>query len=56
MLYFVLRKYAWGPIIAGLDSREQVILQARAEAEQVKADAQKLQLELRRSGITEPVP
>jgi len=46
LLFFILRKYAWGPIIAGLDSREQVILQARAEAEQVKAEAQKLHLEL----------
>jgi F-type H+-transporting ATPase subunit b len=46
VLLFVLSKYAWGPMIAGLDRREQDIASAVEEAKKVKEDARELQQQL----------
>jgi F-type H+-transporting ATPase subunit b len=42
LLLFVLRKVAWGPLIEGLDKREEGIRQAIAEAEESRRKAQAL--------------
>ncbi|MBX7165683.1 MAG: F0F1 ATP synthase subunit B [Pirellulales bacterium] len=42
MLLATLKKFAWGPISAGLDRREERITSAIATAEQANQDAQKL--------------
>lgn len=46
-LVFVLGKYAWGPIMQGLEKREQGIASHHADAEKAKADAEKLLAEVR---------
>jgi F-type H+-transporting ATPase subunit b len=38
ILFFVLRKFAWGPILEGLKKREQTIEGAIEEAKKVRAD------------------
>jgi len=42
VLLGVLRKFAWGPIVAGLERREKMIADHIAAAEQSHADAQRL--------------
>jgi F-type H+-transporting ATPase subunit b len=46
LLFFILGRYAWGPILQGLQKREDIIRRARDEAEQALAEAQKLRDEL----------
>jgi F-type H+-transporting ATPase subunit b len=46
LLMFILGRYAWGPIIQGLQKREDIIRRARDEAEQALAEAQKFRDEL----------
>jgi F-type H+-transporting ATPase subunit b len=46
VLAFVLGKYAWKPMMEGLDARERAIHQALAEAEKARAEANSLRLEL----------
>jgi F-type H+-transporting ATPase subunit b len=38
-LFFVLRRFAWGPIVTGLNKREQSIAQDRREADLAKQEA-----------------
>lgn len=38
IVFFILKKYAFGPIIETLEARRKKIAQAMADAEQVKAD------------------
>lgn len=42
LLFLVLRKYAWGPMLEGLQKREQNIHNAIAEAHQTREEAHKL--------------
>jgi F-type H+-transporting ATPase subunit b len=53
-LFFILRKYAWGPILHGLEKREQNILSAIEEAQRARLEAQqmhdRLQQQLDRAG------
>jgi len=46
LLLFILGRYAWGPIMQGLQKREDIIRRARDEAEQALGEAQKLRDEL----------
>jgi F-type H+-transporting ATPase subunit b len=46
LLMFILGRYAWGPIIQGLQKREDIIRRARDEAAQALAEAQKFRDEL----------
>jgi F-type H+-transporting ATPase subunit b len=39
ILFFVLRRFAWGPIVAGLNKREQSIAQDKREAELARQEA-----------------
>jgi F-type H+-transporting ATPase subunit b len=39
ILFFILYKYAWGPIATGLDAREQSIARDRHEADHAKKEA-----------------
>jgi F-type H+-transporting ATPase subunit b len=43
ILFLVLRKYAWGPILEGLNKRERSIEDAIDEAKKVRADMSKQQ-------------
>jgi F-type H+-transporting ATPase subunit b len=45
IFFFILRKYAWGPIINSLNEREQTIADSIATAERVKAEMAQLQNE-----------
>lgn len=42
LLLFILRKFAWTPLIEGLDKRESNILNALAEAEAARAKAEQM--------------
>ena len=42
VLLFILKKYAWKPILTALDKRENDIKESLAQAEQAKIDAKKL--------------
>ena len=42
VLLIVLKKFAWGPIIAGLDAREQRVANHISQAEEASAEAKKL--------------
>jgi F-type H+-transporting ATPase subunit b len=42
VLYFVLKKYAWGPMLQGLDNREKRIQAELDQAQKANADAQTL--------------
>src|SRR5947209_16589471 len=46
VLFFVLRKWAWGPMLEGLQKREESIHGAMEEARQAKEEAAKLRAEL----------
>jgi F-type H+-transporting ATPase subunit b len=46
-LVFILKKYAWGPMIEGLRKREENVRGALEEAKKAKADAQRIQAELK---------
>lgn len=48
LLFIILKKAAWGPILDGLKQREQNIAGALDAAKQAKLDAEKVQAELRR--------
>jgi F-type H+-transporting ATPase subunit b len=41
-LYFILKKYAWGPILQGLQQREQTIRGALEEAHRARQEAEQL--------------
>ncbi|WP_456424480.1 F0F1 ATP synthase subunit B [Rhodocaloribacter sp.] len=43
LLLLLLRRYAWGPIIKALDTRERKIEESMARAEQALAEARKIQ-------------
>jgi len=45
VLLAVLWKFAWGPIMEGLDKREQTISQALAQAKKAQEDAERLRLD-----------
>lgn len=47
-LVWVLRKYAWGPMIEGLRKREENVRGALEEAKKARADAQNIQAELKK--------
>ncbi len=47
-LVFVLKKYAWGPMIEGLRKREENVRGALDEAKKAKLDAQNIQAELKK--------
>ena len=42
VLLFVLRKFAWGPLMEGLDAREKHIHNEIAEAERARLEAQRM--------------
>lgn len=42
VVLFVLGKYAWGPIMEGLEKREQYVMQQRVEAENARMKSEKL--------------
>jgi F-type H+-transporting ATPase subunit b len=42
VLFLVLRRYAWGPMLKGLQAREKTIHNALDEAKKAQADAQRL--------------
>jgi F-type H+-transporting ATPase subunit b len=42
LLIFILGRYAWGPVMQGLQKREDAITQARSDAEMARGEAQKL--------------
>jgi F-type H+-transporting ATPase subunit b len=46
ILFFVLKKYAWGPILQGLQKREQDIRGAIEEAHKTREEAQHLRAQL----------
>jgi F-type H+-transporting ATPase subunit b len=48
LLLFVLRKYAWGPMLEGLTKREQDIHAAADEAKQARDEAKRLREEFER--------
>ena len=45
LLLAILTKFAWGPIMAGLDKREQAIAGSIEEAQRIKDEAQKISSE-----------
>jgi F-type H+-transporting ATPase subunit b len=47
VLVVVLGKFAWGPIMAGLEKREATIAGYHSEAEKARAEAEKLLLEIK---------
>jgi F-type H+-transporting ATPase subunit b len=47
-LMFVLKKYAWGPMVEGLQKREERIKGALEEAKKARADAERIQAELQK--------
>ncbi|MCE9532906.1 MAG: ATP synthase F0 subunit B [Planctomycetes bacterium] len=47
LLFVILGKYAWKPIIDGLEKRENVIFLARADAEKAREEAEKLLAEVK---------
>jgi len=47
ILFFVLGKYAWGPIMDGLQKREDTIAKARTDAEEARASAEKILAEVK---------
>jgi F-type H+-transporting ATPase subunit b len=47
-LLFVLRKYAWGPMLEGLDKREQRIHSALEEAKKARAETEQVRVELQK--------
>src|ERR671936_824072 len=42
LLLLVLRRFAWGPMLEGLQKREQNIRAAREDAERAREEAQRL--------------
>lgn len=46
LLVFLLGKYAWGPMVAGLDKREATLRKAHEDAEGARAEAQKAQRDM----------
>jgi len=48
LLFLVLRRFAWGPILEGLKSREANIKGALAQAELARKEAQLMRLELQK--------
>ena len=44
-LLFILNKYAWGPTLKGLQTREETIKNAVEEAKQARADTQRVTAE-----------
>ena len=42
LLVFILGKYAWGPMMAGLDKREKDMRQARDDAQKARDEAQRI--------------
>ncbi len=48
VLLFILGKYAWGPILTGLQKREEHIRKSIEDAEKAKADADQALLEYQR--------
>lgn len=46
LLIFILGKYAWKPMIQGLDARERAIHEALAEAEKARTEAHQLRSDL----------
>src|SRR5205807_135020 len=47
-LFFILKKYAWGPMIEGLQKREERIKGALEEAKKARDDALRIQAELQK--------
>jgi F-type H+-transporting ATPase subunit b len=47
LLFVILGKFAWKPIMAGLEKREELITAARTNAEKAREDAEKLLLEVK---------
>lgn len=47
-LLFILKKYAWGPMLEGLHKREDRILAALEEASRAREEAQRLRADLQR--------
>src|SRR3977135_3670070 len=45
IVFFILKKYAWPPIVKGLREREESIANSLATAERVKAEMAQLQSE-----------
>jgi F-type H+-transporting ATPase subunit b len=48
LVLFILKKYAWGPILGALDAREQGIRSSIDQATQLQAEAESLMAEHRR--------
>jgi F-type H+-transporting ATPase subunit b len=48
LLFLVLRKYAWGPILQGLQTREENIKEALAQAQRARDEAQAMRAELQK--------
>ncbi len=48
LLFLILRKVAWGPMLEGLRKREETIHGALADAQKASADAKQLQTEIQR--------
>jgi F-type H+-transporting ATPase subunit b len=46
-LFFILKKYAWGPILEGLQKREQTIRGALADAHRAQEEARHIRAELK---------
>jgi F-type H+-transporting ATPase subunit b len=46
ILLLILRKYAWGPMLEGLQRREQYIRASREEAERARVEAERLRADL----------
>src|SRR6516164_786517 len=47
LLFLILRKYAWGPMLEGLQKREYNIREALESAQRARDEAQKIQAELK---------
>src|SRR5262245_50268704 len=47
-LFFILRKYAWGPMIEGLAKREENIKGALEEAKKARKEAENIQADLKK--------
>jgi F-type H+-transporting ATPase subunit b len=47
LLFWLLSKYAWGPIMKGLEKRENTIASHHADAEKARAEAEKLLMEIK---------
>jgi F-type H+-transporting ATPase subunit b len=45
-LFFILKRYAWGPILEGLQKREETIRGALADAHRAQEEARRIQIEL----------